>query len=66
MKKEYDFSKAKRGLFYHKNTKLKIPVYLDEKSLNFISEIAQRKNTDISSIANMLIKSEMKLVESIK
>ncbi len=66
MKKEYDFSKGKRGQFFSKNAKLNIPIYLDEKALNFVTEIAKRKNTDISSVANILIKSEMKLIDTIR
>lgn len=31
MKREYDFSRATRGKFYHKGAELRLPIYLDTK-----------------------------------
>jgi hypothetical protein len=66
MKKEYDFSKGIRGKFYNPEAKLQIPVYLDETSMNFVLEIARRKKTDISTVVNKIIESDIKLAEAIR
>ncbi|MBC8384593.1 MAG: hypothetical protein H8E57_03630 [Candidatus Cloacimonetes bacterium] len=66
MEKEYDFSKAERGKFYHADIKLNLPVYLDEDAFNFVNKIAKKKKTDVSEIVNNLIHSDMKLAEVMK
>ncbi len=48
MKKEYDFSKAERGKFYHPDIKLNLPVYLDDEAFAFVDTIAKMKNNLIS------------------
>jgi len=66
MRKEYDFSKGEKGKFYRSNAKLNIPIYLDEEVIAFIEDIANKKGKDYSSVANQLLRSNMKLVEVIK
>ena len=66
MKKEYDFSKAKRGKFYRTDLKLNIPIYLDDKALTFVDSIAKRKNKNVSSVVIQIIHSDMQLAETIK
>jgi len=66
MKKEYDFSKAERGKFYRPDIKLNLPVYLDDEAFVFVDTIAKNKNTDVSSVVNELIRTDMKLAEVIK
>ena len=66
MKKEYDFSKGVRGKFYRPNSKMNLPVYLDSDVQRFVQTIANSKRSDISAIVNMLIKSDMHLVESLQ
>ena len=66
MKKEYDFSKGERRKFYRPDVKLNIPIYLDEEVITFIEDIANKKGTDFSSVANQLLRSNMQLVEAIK
>jgi hypothetical protein len=66
MKKEYDFSKGERGKFYHKDVKLNIPVYLDESTLKFIESIAEKRNTDNTTVVNELLKRDMKIVEYVE
>ena len=66
MKKEYDFSKAERGKFYRPDIKLNLPVYLDDEAFLFVDTIAKNKNTDVSSVVNELIRTDMKLAEVIK
>ena len=66
MKKEYDFSKGVRGKFYRPNAKMSLPVYLDSEVQRFIQRIATSKRSDISSVVNRLLKSDMQLVESLR
>ncbi len=66
MRKEYDFSKGKRGKFYHPDAKLNVPIYLDEEVIAFIEDIANKKDTDFSSVANRILRSKMRLAEDIK
>ncbi len=65
MKKEYNFSKAERGKFYRKDSKLNIPVYLNKEVLSFIEELADKQKTDISTVVNELLKGDMVLAEII-
>jgi hypothetical protein len=66
MRKEYDFSNGVRGKFYRKGAKLNLPVYLDKEVLAFVKRIADNKKTDVSSIVNELIRTDMQLVDTIK
>ena len=61
MKKEYDFSQGERGKFYRPNAEMKIPVYLDAENLSFVERIAQKKNKNISTVVNELIRSDKRL-----
>jgi len=63
MKKEYDLSKGVRGRFYRPNAKLKLPVYLDSDVQAFVAAIAKRKKSDVSTVVNTLLKSDMRLVK---
>ncbi len=66
MKKEYDFSKAVRGKFYRKGATLKLPIYLDQKVQTFVQTIAESKQSDVSTIVNEILKSDMRLAEVIR
>lgn len=66
MKKEYDFSKGERGKFYHKDVKINIPVYLEEKTFEFVEQIAEKRKTDITTVVNDLLKQDMKIVKYIE
>jgi hypothetical protein len=66
MRKEYDFSKGERGKFYNKDANLNIPVYLEPKILSFVESIAAKRKTDISTVVNDLIKTDMKIAEYTK
>ena len=61
MREEYDFSKGKRGKFYRKDSKLNIPIYLDEEVLDFVKKIASKKGIDRSTVVNDLIKGNIKI-----
>ena len=60
MKKEYDFSKGERGKFYNKNININIPVYLESETLTFVQQIAEKKNSDVSTVVNDLLKHDIK------
>jgi hypothetical protein len=66
MKKSYDFSNGERGKFYHKDAKLNIPVYLESETLSFIETIAAKKKTDVSTIVNEMLKTDMQLINQAK
>ncbi len=63
MEKEYDFSKAERGKFYRSDVTLNIPVYLESDVQVFVGQIAEAKQSDLSTIVNRLLKSDMQLAE---
>ncbi len=63
MKKEYDFSKGERGKFYKPDVKLNIPVYLDSVAYSFVEKIAEKKQEDVSTIVNKLIKTDKKIAD---
>ena len=64
MRKEYDFSKGKRGKFYQPDMKLNIPIYLDREVSAFVEKIAIKKGIDRSSVANELLRGEIKISEA--
>ncbi len=66
MKKEYDFSKAVRGKFYRKDAKIILPVYLEQDVQTFVQTIAESKRSDVSTIVNEILKSDMRLAEVIR
>jgi hypothetical protein len=66
MRKEYDFANGVRGKFYRQGAKLNLPVYLDKEVLAFVKRIADKKKTDVSSIINELIRTDMQLADTIK
>lgn len=66
MKKEYDFSKGVRGKFFRPNAKLNLPVYLDADVQQFVAGIARNKHSDVSTIVNKLLKSDIQLAESLR
>lgn len=66
MKKEYDFSKAVRGKFHRQDATLKLPIYLDQEVQTFVQTIAESKRSDISTIVNEILKSDMRLAEVIR
>ncbi len=66
MRKEYDFSKGERGKFYRPDSKLNIPIYLDEEVLDFVNKIASKKGLDRSSVVNDLLRGDIKIAEAME
>ena len=63
MEKEYDFSKGQRGKFYRPDAEMNIPVYLDAENLSFVEKIAAKKNKNITTVVNELIRSDKQLAD---
>lgn len=62
MKKNYDFSKGKKGIFFIQNKKdIHIPIYLDTDIEEYFSKIASLKGKDINSLINKILKKEVEL-----
>jgi hypothetical protein len=63
MKREYDFSKAVRGKFYHKGAQLRLPIYLDPKLQRKIERIAQKRGKDVGDVVNQLLRKDVNALE---
>jgi hypothetical protein len=63
MKDEYDFSKAERGRFYHKDAVLAPPVHLDPDVLAFLTARAQARGIPLDELVNELLKKDIELIE---
>ena len=66
MKKEYDFSTGERGKFYRPHAKLNLPVYLEPDVRGFVERIAKSKRSDVSTVVNKLLKTDMQLANTAK
>ncbi|MFW6044331.1 MAG: hypothetical protein ACOCR1_01175 [Planctomycetota bacterium] len=66
MKKEYDFSEAERGKFFREDAEMDLPVYLEDDVRDFVEEIAEKKQEDLSNVVNELIRSDMQLAKVMK
>ena len=62
MREEYDFSKGKRGKFYHSNAQYNLPLYLEEDVLNYFSA----KGVELNKLVNDLLKKDIDLIEGVK
>lgn len=66
MRKEYDFSKAKRGKFYHADQQLHLPLYLEEDVLAYFEKCAQGKGIELNTLINDLLRKDIALVEGLR
>ena len=66
MKKEYDFSKAERGKFYHPDALFSFPVHLEPDVNDFMSKLAEERKVDVQDLVNEWLRASMKLVQSIR
>ena len=66
MKKQYDFSTATRGKFYHPDARVNLPVYLEEEVRQFVAVIAERKNSDVNEVVNALLRSDIGLAKAMQ
>ncbi len=42
---------------------MNLPVYLDDDVLEFVEKIAKKKNVDIQTVVNQLLKSDINIAE---
>jgi len=63
MKREYDFSKGKRGKFYRKGAELRLPIYLDAKLQIQLERLALKKGKEVGEMVNQLVQKEVELIE---
>lgn len=61
MKKEYDFSKGVRGKFYRKGAELRIPVYVNTRTLRNLERLTVKKRKTMEEVVNQLVRKEMKV-----
>ena len=62
MKKHYDFSKGKKGIFHINNAKdIHLPIYLDNDIEEYFTNIANSKGKDINTLINKILKKEVEL-----
>lgn len=66
MKQEYDFSKGERGRFFREDTRLNLPVYLDEEVQSYLQERAKSKGVEVAQLVNEMLKQDIKLIEAVK
>ncbi len=64
MKREYDFSGGERGKFYHADSELEIPIYLDPEVADFLGKIAAKRGIDVETLVNNWIKKDIALIET--
>jgi len=65
MKKEYDFSKGVRGKFYHPDTEMYLPIYLERDTLEILKKLSNKKGVDMSAIVNEWIRKDISIVEAV-
>ncbi len=66
MKKEYDLSKGIRGKFYHPNTRINLPVYLDADVAEFVQKVAKRKKVDTQTAVNKILRGNKEIIQAIQ
>lgn len=66
MKEQYDFSKAERGKFYRPDVKFNLPVYLDDEVRDFVTKIAEKRDSDVAQVVNDILRSDMNLAEAMQ
>ena len=66
MKESYDFSKGERGKFYNQNAEFELPICLEPDVIAFFQNIADINGTDIQSIANEWIRTNIDRIATVK
>ncbi|MCB0369545.1 MAG: BrnA antitoxin family protein [Bdellovibrionales bacterium] len=57
MKKEYDFSKGKRGYYNKKLTQDKVTIRLDDDVIIYFKKMAQEKGLPYQTLINLYLRS---------
>ena len=58
MRKEYDFSKAKRGQFYHPDAQHHLPIYLDADVLSYCASKAKARGMELGALVNDMLRKD--------
>jgi hypothetical protein len=66
MKPEYDFSAAEQGKFYNPDATFHYPIYLESDVNTFLKKIAEEKNLDIQVLVNELLRTNIKIIQSVQ
>jgi hypothetical protein len=64
MPDEIDFSQGVHGQFYRPNTKLNLPVYLDDEVQARLARLASDKGLELSELVNALLRKDIELIET--
>jgi len=65
MKEEYDFSKGVRGKFYRPDTRLNLPVYLDDDIAEFVQKYARQKKVDMQTVVNEMLRRNKEMLQAL-
>jgi len=60
MKKQYDFSKGKRGRFYRPDVELNIPVYLEPDVADAVRRQAREKDINVGALVNQWLRKDIR------
>jgi hypothetical protein len=63
---DYDFSKGIRGKFYRPDSRLRIPIYLDDDLVEFIEEFANRKQEDVQTVVNEILRHNKNMLQALR
>jgi hypothetical protein len=66
MKDEYDFSKGEVGRFYSPDAVFNFPVYLEPDVDDFMSRIADEKDTSVQDLVNKWLRMNIQMVRSVQ
>jgi hypothetical protein len=65
MKPHYDCSNAERGKFYRKGTRVRLPIYLDNKLQKRLEHIAEKKGRDVGDVISGLLMKNVELLDEL-
>ncbi|HHT9126498.1 MAG TPA: hypothetical protein ACFYD6_11870 [Candidatus Brocadiia bacterium] len=65
MKKEYDFSKGKRGKFYKSDLELYLPIYLDKDTMENLLKFSEEKGVEVEAIVKDWINKDISIVKTV-
>ena len=63
MKKEYDFSKGERAKFFHADTEIYLPVYIEPKMMEVLTRLSKAKGLEVATIVNECLRKEISIAE---
>jgi len=64
MPAKIECSKGVRGTFHRRGVHLRLPIYFDDTTQNYLAERAQAKGVDMTPVVNRLLKKDIELIET--